>query len=442
MSAANAIPFDRKRRFGLEAEAILSCPPGWTVTKCPRGNSWQCVPPSSPPAASASAPASDPFAPKKRRALTRRFDKHEEKPLVVVYPGLLWAGKHTTVAGDPGLGKSLLSIDLTSRITRGGKVSPYSAQEFEPRTVIMCSAEDDAADTIKPRLRVAGADMTRVHDLLGVLGLEDEREHLNLGAHLQALDEVLGDLKPAALVLDPLSSFLGRIDSHQNSQVRSVVDPTNDLLQRHGVALLSIQHLNKNEKASALYRIGGSISLVGAPRAAFVYVRDPTQGSKADRWLLPAKRNLIGDEEPGYGLRIVTQEGQPRIEWRTERVDRDVNEALSTMPLTKAKLAEDVLRTALENGVEIPAADIERMCRERGIGRETRRDALHSIGAQTKRVGEKGTKDGRWVWYLPPRVIQDDEGFDDAPHSEIVAEAARAPLDAAVRQVEDQEWLQ
>ncbi len=377
--------------------------------------------------------------PKRKRPISRRFDTIREESLVTIYPGLLFAGKHTTIGGDPGLGKSLVSTDIAARISRGGRISPYSDEQFEPATVIMCSAEDAAADTVKPRLRTAGADMARIVDLIGVLGPEDGQEHLNLGEHLPVLNELLGDTKARVLVLDPISSFLGKIDSHQNSQVRGVIDPIKRILERHKAALLSVQHLNKNERASVINRFSGSISFVGAPRMAFVFMCDRTQGSKADRWLLPAKSNLLPDA-PGYGLRIGVMEGQPLLDWRTERVDLDVNDVLGAAAPTKTTLAEDMLRAVLVPGAEVPAADIERMCRERGFGRQARRDALRSIGAQAKRVGAKGTKDGRWVWSLPPGLIRDDEGFDDTPHVETVAQAARAPLEAAAAKLEE-DWV-
>jgi hypothetical protein len=424
-------------------------PYGADIETVPRSRGWFRVKPKEKTAEEilkeisakpATSEVSDPFAstPKRKRPISRRFDSIREESLVAIYPKLLFAGKHTTIGGDPGLGKSLVSVDITARITRGGRISPYSDEQFAPATVILCSAEDDAADTVKPRLRTAGADMTRIIDLVGVLGFEDGQEHLNLGEHLAVLDELLGDTKARVLVLDPISSFLGKIDSHQNSQVRGVIDPIKRLLERHRAALLSVQHLNKNERASAINRFSGSISFVGAPRMAFIFMRDRTQGSKGDRWLLPAKSNLMPDE-PGYGLRIGTKDGQPLLDWRTERVDQDVNDVLNAPTPTKTKLAEDMLRSVLASGLEVPAADIERMCRERGYGRQVRRDALHSIGATSKRVGAKGTKDGQWVWSLPPGIIRDDEGFDDAPHGEALAEAARAPLNAAVTRIE-KDW--
>jgi len=366
---------------------------------------------------------------KVKRAASRTFDKVAEEPLVEVYPGMLWAGKYTVIGGDPGLGKSVLECYIAAALSRGGKVSPYSDKECEPRDVVLCSSEDDPGDTIKPRLRVAGADMKRVHDLAGMFNAEDKFEHLNLGAHLDGLDEYLSDLKPGVLILDPITSFFGKIDSNSQTDVRGVVDPAMRLFRKHGTALLGIMHLNKNERSSAIYRIGGSISLVGAPRAAFGFLRDKTGNAKEDRLLLPIKMNLQR-EEPGFALRIIDKDGQPLAEWKQERCDIAIDEIVGVPQQTKTQAAEDLLRPVLIPGCEVPAANIERMCRERGFSRQVRRDALQAIGAEAKRIGAEGTKDGFWVWSVPESRVR--EGTEEEFNAVGTAAAIRAPLDAEV----------
>lgn len=345
-----------------------------------------------------------------KRAVRRSFDKVAEEPLVTVYPGLLWAGKYTVIGGDPGLGKSLISIAIAAALSNGGKVSPYSPLKFKPRDIVLCSSEDDPSDTIKPRLRVAGANMKRVHDLAGMVNAEGAFEHLNLGAHLDALSEVLGDIKPAALILDPVTSFFGKVDSNSQTDVRGVVDPVMRLLRMHDTALLGIMHLNKNERVSAIYRIGGSISMVGAPRAAFGFLRDKAGDAKSDRLLLPIKVNLQR-EQPGFSLRIVDRSGQPFAEWKQERCDTAIDEVIGVQEPSKVETTMELLRVVLLPGREVRAADIEKMCRERGIGRDCRHEALHALGAESKRIG--GT-DGHFVWSIPEnRVLKGDGPFEN-----------------------------
>ncbi len=68
--------------------------------------------------------------------------------------------KLTVIDGDPGLGKSMLTLDLAARVSTG-KGSPDEKPLAEGGVVIL-SAEDGAADTIAPRLIASGADPSRI----------------------------------------------------------------------------------------------------------------------------------------------------------------------------------------------------------------------------------------------------------------------------------------
>src|SRR5262245_46193666 len=76
--------------------------------------------------------------------------------------------KLTLLVGDPGLGKSLLTTYLASMVTRGGDW-PVSGTYSTPGDVIWLSAEDDAADTLRPRVEAAGGDLSRIHIVQGTV---------------------------------------------------------------------------------------------------------------------------------------------------------------------------------------------------------------------------------------------------------------------------------
>ena len=67
------------------------------------------------------------------------------------------------IAGEPGLGKSQTTISMAANITTG--TAWPDGQQCEIGDVIFLSDEDDAADTIIPRLKASNADLTRVHIL-------------------------------------------------------------------------------------------------------------------------------------------------------------------------------------------------------------------------------------------------------------------------------------
>ena len=65
-------------------------------------------------------------------------------------PGRLAAGKMTDLVGDPGLGKSTLTVEWAARVSLGEALP--DGDPGEPGGVVLLSAEDGAADTIRPRL--------------------------------------------------------------------------------------------------------------------------------------------------------------------------------------------------------------------------------------------------------------------------------------------------
>ena len=75
--------------------------------------------------------------------------------LIVHFAVLSDSHRWSMIVGDPGMGKSQLAISIAATVTTGGTFP--DGEKCEPGNVVMLSAEDDAADTIKPRLEAAGA---------------------------------------------------------------------------------------------------------------------------------------------------------------------------------------------------------------------------------------------------------------------------------------------
>lgn len=76
-------------------------------------------------------------------------------------------GMMAVIGGQPGLGKSQISINLAAGVTTG-KGLPGAGSFTNLGSVIILANEDDAARTIRPRLDAAGADISKVHVVQGV----------------------------------------------------------------------------------------------------------------------------------------------------------------------------------------------------------------------------------------------------------------------------------
>jgi RecA-family ATPase len=223
---------------------------------------------------------------------TRCLSDVEAKPIRWLWPGRIARGKLTIIAGDPGLGKSQITASIASVVTTGG-LWPVDRDKCERGDVLFLTAEDDPADTLRPRLEAAGADLTRVRIIDGVIrgytgdGSQKSRT-FSLADDLQALEAKLAELgNVAVVVIDPISAYLGDTDSHKNSDVRGLLAPLSELAARHNVAIIGVSHMSKAVGAKALMRVNGSLAFVAAARAAYVVVSDSTDRRR--RLFLPMK---------------------------------------------------------------------------------------------------------------------------------------------------------
>ncbi|MGH8487605.1 MAG: ATP-binding protein [Gammaproteobacteria bacterium] len=154
----------------------------------------------------------------------RRVSDIEAKPIRWLWPGRIARGKVTMLAGHPGLGKSQVTVSMAAVVSTGG-LWPVDRSQCEQGSVIILSAEDDAADTIRPRLEAAGADLDRCYVVTAVRERKKDdalvTRSFNLAADIELLRRMAGMLGDVALIdIDPITAYLGGIDSHKNADVR------------------------------------------------------------------------------------------------------------------------------------------------------------------------------------------------------------------------------
>lgn len=70
-------------------------------------------------------------------------------------------GKLTIIQGDPGDGKTTLVLNIAAKLSKGEDLD-IDMNVQEPVNVIYQTAEDGLADTVKPRLELAGADCEKI----------------------------------------------------------------------------------------------------------------------------------------------------------------------------------------------------------------------------------------------------------------------------------------
>ena len=258
------------------------------------------------------------------------------KPVEWLWPGMIACGKISIIAGNPGLGKSQITAAIAAIVTTGGHW-PITGERCLPGNVIIVSAEDDAADTIRPRLEAVGADLSRCSILDAVheqkFDGEERIRSLSLQSDIGRLGQHLKMYGARLIVLDP-TAYLGGVDSHKNTDVRAALAPLAKLAEEYGVAVVAITHLNKAVgSGEALMRVTGSLAFVAAARAAFVVTKDEDDPER--RLMLPAKNNLARDTLGlGFNLQsVVLPTGRTsRVVWETTPAAITAEEAMARQP--------------------------------------------------------------------------------------------------------------
>jgi putative DNA primase/helicase len=326
--------------------------------------------------------------------------------------------KLTLLAGNPGLGKSLLTIEMAACVSVGGTWPDGSL--CPSGDVVILSAEDDAADTIRPRLDAAGADATRIHIMHSVYDPAASRERLvSLDRDVQAPKDALKKLPDCKLVIiDPISAYMGKTDSHNNAEVRGLLADLAQLAVEHGVAVVVVSHLNKSEGMAAAYRVTGSLAFTAACRAAYAVVADPENPGR--RILTPIKNNL-GNDRDGFAYRVESNsDGAPVIKWEPDPVKETAEQLLSKVPMqkkTKPRQSAACWLSALLAGGPMRVADIEEQAIAEGHSWRTVQRAKKDNFIKHERIGYQGPLQWR---KMTPEEIEEQFEHDnpDAPIAE------------------------
>jgi putative DNA primase/helicase len=331
------------------------------------------------------------------------------------------AGRVTLIVGMPGCGKSFVTCDMAARVSTGN-VWP-DGTPCKQGNVLFITAEDDPADTIRPRLDAHGADVSRVHLLQGKLLPNDNGEDDEVCVSLQdvALIEKsmlqIGDVR--LIVIDPIGSFMGGgVDSHRDTEVRSVLTPIAKLAEQSGAAVVMVAHRRKGNTGSADDSALGSRAFVGLARSVWHLSKDIDDPER--RLFLNGKNNLAKEQE-GLAFRI----SDGRVDWEVNPVIVTADEQFAA----ERMIPDGESRSALEDAVlwleqaltlgSMPVKEILKRAEQDGVKERTLRRAAESLGVLKTRLGYQQPvrwslpRDGQTGHTLPNETIVGQQNMLD-----------------------------
>jgi RecA-family ATPase len=164
----------------------------------------------------------------------------QAEPIRWLWENRFALGKVNLVCGDPGLGKSILVLTIAAHVSRG-RPWPVDHTPCPLGDVLLVSGEDDLADTVRPRLEAAGADLDRIH-MIGLVRSKSGRRGFCLEkdvARLATLIEAM-DGRCRLVEIDPVSAFLGQVDCHNNADVRALLVGLTEMATRLRIAVVLV----------------------------------------------------------------------------------------------------------------------------------------------------------------------------------------------------------
>lgn len=289
-------------------------------------------------------------------------------------------GKLTIIQGDPGDGKTTMVLNLAAKLSKGEALDE-NMKVTEPVNVIYQTAEDGLADTVKPRLELAGADCERI------IVIDESDKSLSMVD--ERLEQAIVRTGARLLILDPIQAYLGGgMDMNRANEARDMTKKLGALAEKTKCAIILIGHMNKASGNKAAYRGMGSIDFFAVARSVLLVGR--VEGESNTRAVVQIKNNLAAFGHPkAFAL---SEDG---FKWLGDyEITGDEVLGGITPKANKMEQAKQMLRELAETQSAVLSNEIFDRANELGISKRTLENAKKELGVQTRKINNA------WYWEL------------------------------------------
>lgn len=308
----------------------------------------------------------------------------EEEEVPWLWKNWLLLGYVNLFFGPAGCGKSTFWSDIAARITTD-RCMP-DGTEGVPGGVVVISLEEATASIVRPRLRKAGADLTKIIDLSrvrrSVRQLGDPLDSpFQLPDDLPVLEAAIRQVNAVLVIIDPLMSAVNpTVSTFRNQSARTLISTFQDMAERLGVAVLIVNHLIKGNGKDPLQQMAGSKGFTDIVRSAFMV--QPNPSNPKQRVISLVKHNLAPDDVApivfqrnehdtlDYLTGVTVQQAQVQQAQRLSETKQHV------LALLEAEPDRAFTPTELAQRLDIPCPTMRKeLCRmyEQGLIRKTAR---------------------------------------------------------------------
>ena len=324
------------------------------------------------------------------------------EPVRWLWRDWLALGKLHILAGAPGQGKTTLALTMGATVTVGGYWP--DGTRCERGNILIWSGEDDAADTLLPRLLAAGADRARCYFIEGTRNEDGTIEPFDPAHDLPRLKEAVDSIGGVRLlIVDPIVSAVEG-NGNNNPEVRRALQPMVDLANACGFAVLGITHFSKGGQGTdPAQRVVGSVAFTAVARVVLVAAKVRAEDGAEDRRILARGKSNIGPDDGGFEYRLEQREPIPGLFASCVVWDKAVAGTARELLTDPNEVADcdtlDVigfLRGLLADG-PMTAKEVFKDADGAGYSRDQIKRASLKLGIEKEKTG----MGGGWVWRLP-----------------------------------------
>jgi len=311
---------------------------------------------------------------------TITFSDVEPQEIKFLWEPFIAFGTITTLAGHGGEGKSFAALAIAADVSAGRKL-PGNKEALPPMNVILQNAENARRSVLVPRLKMLGADCSRIHTI------DSDEEHLSLTD--DRLEQAIIQHNARLLIADPIQAHLPSGASMNRAEsVRPMLMHLAKLAERTNAAILLVAHFTKGGEARN--RILGSVEMSNAVPNV-LYLAKVSEDSD-ERAIVHHKSNLAAQGQ-SQAFILNKEEGFRWIGECNITVDELLGGTSTGSKILKTEEATAFLGDVLSDG-DMNAADIIELAESQGISKITLERAKRIVGVQSIRI------DGRWIWKL------------------------------------------
>jgi putative DNA primase/helicase len=332
------------------------------------------------------------YVPRETKGVIRLSDV-DETPVEWLWQDRIPLGMMTIQDGNPDEGKSMVLMELAAHVSGDG-VMPDGVTGLTGNVMILAS-EDNLSNTIKPRLRAAGAVQERIYFL----------QEASIPSGIEALEQVVREKQIVLLIIDPLMAYFDDgVKVISEPSARKAMKPIGDMAERCNCAVIFNRHFNKDSTSgkTAAMRGSGSGAIGAQCRSSWQigsFPADPTV-----KYLTHGKKNLAKATPPTLKFHIESNpEGLPHIVW--EGVSEVTGDQIVGATYTQGgddspselQRAKNFLKDILPDRSFKASTEVLDLANEDGLNEKTLRRAKADLGIVSKKLSGSA----EWVWMTP-----------------------------------------